>query len=273
MSSHVYYNERDPYLCEWLRNLIKQGQIPNGVVDERSIEVVRADEVAGFRQCHFFGGIGGWPFALKLAGCEELECWTGSAPCQPFAVGGKRRGANDARHLFPVWLDLIRERRPPIVFGEQVEGPLGRQWLARVRDALAELGYAVGGAALPACSVGAPHRRDRLYFGAVADPDSGRWRGGHVMKDCTITGRASDGRKINVSLAGVARLIAAHGTARTGSMDRMASSAGLAPAFACWLMGLPLEVDACAPTETPSSRKSAQLSSRRSSTLFQVGQP
>jgi DNA (cytosine-5)-methyltransferase 1 len=174
----VYYNEHKPFLCAWLRNLMRRGLIPDGEIDDRPIEAVRPDDVAGFRQCHFFAGIGGWAFALKLARCEDLECWTGSPPCQPFAVGGKRQGAADPRHLFPVWLDLIGERRPPILFGEQVTSLLGRQWLDRVRDDLGEPGYAFGAASLPACAVGAPHRRERLFFGAVADADGGgrRWR-------------------------------------------------------------------------------------------------
>jgi DNA (cytosine-5)-methyltransferase 1 len=163
----VYYNDRDPFLCAWLRNLMRRGLIPNGEIDDRPIEAVRPDDIARFRQCHFFAGVGGWAFALNLAGREDLECWTGSPPCQPFAIAGKRRGATDARHLFPVWLDLIRERQPPVRFGEQVASPLGRQWLARVRDDLGELGYAVGAASLSACAVGAPHRRERLFFGAV----------------------------------------------------------------------------------------------------------
>jgi hypothetical protein len=96
-------------------------------------------------------------------------------------------------------------------------------------------------------------------------PTAGDGDGGHVMKDCTITGKARDGRKVNVSLAGVARLVAAHGTARSGSTDLMVSGAGLDPAFSFWLMALPPAADACAPTETPSSRKWAQRSSRRSS--------
>jgi hypothetical protein len=96
-------------------------------------------------------------------------------------------------------------------------------------------------------------------------PTAGDGNGGHVMKDCTITGKARDGRKINVSLAGVARLVAARGAAPNGSMDPTASGAGLDPAFSCWLMGLPLAVDACAPTATPSSRNSALRSSRPSS--------
>jgi DNA (cytosine-5)-methyltransferase 1 len=169
----VYYNDRDPFLCAWLRNLMQRGLIPDGEIDDRPIEAIRSDDIARFRQCHFFAGIGGWAFALKLSGREDLECWTGSPPCQPFAVGGKRQGAADPRHLFPVWINLVAERRPPILFGEQVVSALGRDWFARVRTDLEELDYAVGAAALPACAVGAPHERDRLWFGALADADSG----------------------------------------------------------------------------------------------------
>jgi len=64
----AYYNEIDPYAAKWLRALIAGGLIPKGDVDERSILDVRAADLAGYDQCHFFAGIGGWPYALALAG-------------------------------------------------------------------------------------------------------------------------------------------------------------------------------------------------------------
>lgn len=54
----AYYNEFEPYAAEWLRNLIKKGLIADGEVDDRSIVDVRADDLRGFTQCHFFAGIG-----------------------------------------------------------------------------------------------------------------------------------------------------------------------------------------------------------------------
>jgi DNA (cytosine-5)-methyltransferase 1 len=78
----AYYNELDPFAAAWLRNLIAAGLIPQGEVDERSIEDVTPNDLAGFRQCHFFAGIGGWPLALRLAGWpDERPVWTGSCPC------------------------------------------------------------------------------------------------------------------------------------------------------------------------------------------------
>jgi DNA (cytosine-5)-methyltransferase 1 len=166
----VYYNEIDTYAAAWLRNLIHAGLIPAGDVDERDIRNVRPDDLRGYRQCHFFAGIAGWAYALQLAGWPaDREVWTGSCPCQPFSVAGKRKGFEDERHLWPVWRELIAERRPAIVFGEQVASKDGRFWLSGVRSDLEALGYAVGAADLCAAGVSAPHIRQRLYWLAHAD--------------------------------------------------------------------------------------------------------
>lgn len=162
-----YYNEWDKGAAAWLRELIKRGHIPFGVVDERSITEIRPEDLDGFTQCHFFAGIGGWPLALRLAGVsEDTPCWTGSPPCQPFSAAGKQLGQFDPRHLAPVFLDLISECRPPVLFGEQVAAAIGKSWMCDLQTHLEGEDYAVGFAVLPACSVGAPHKRDRLFFGA-----------------------------------------------------------------------------------------------------------
>ena len=166
----AYYNEIDPYAAQWLRNLISAGHIARGDVDERSIADVRPDDLAGYTQCHFFAGIGGWSHALRLAGWpDDRPVWTGSCPCQPFSAAGKGEGFNDERHLWPAFFRLIREVRPPVVLGEQVASPLGRAWLAGVRSDLEGAGFAVGAADLCAAGVGAPHVRQRHYFVGVDD--------------------------------------------------------------------------------------------------------
>ena len=163
----TYYNEIDPYAAAWLRELIRQGFIPQGDVDERSILDVAAGDLTQFDQCHFFAGIGGWSYAIRLAGClDETPVWTGSCPCQPLSSAGRRQGHADERHLWPAFYRLIAERRPTTIFGEQVASKDGREWLAGVRADLEELGYAIGAADLPAASVGLPHQRQRLFWGA-----------------------------------------------------------------------------------------------------------
>lgn len=162
-----YYNEWDPQAAAWLRELIAERLIPRGLVDERSITEVKAEDLEGFTQCHFFAGIGGWPLALQLAGVShKTRLWTGSPPCQPFSAAGKQLGQFDPRHLSPVFLSLISECRPPVLFGEQVAPAIAKSWMCDLQTHLEGEDYAVGFAVLPACGVGAPHKRDRLFFGA-----------------------------------------------------------------------------------------------------------
>lgn len=168
--SRAYYNEIDPYAAQWLRNLISAGHIAPGDVDERSIKDVRADELIGYTQCHFFAGIGVWSYALRRAGWpDDRPVWTGSCPCQPFSAAGKQKGFDDDRHLWPVWFDLIRERRPSDILGEQVASAPALAWCDAVSTDLEQEGYAFGAAIIPAASVGAFHIRDRLWWVAHAE--------------------------------------------------------------------------------------------------------
>lgn len=170
-----YYNENDPFAASWLRALIEDKQIPKGYVDERSIKDVKAKDLEGFAQHHFFAGIGGWSLALKLAGWpEDRPVWTGSCPCQPFSAAGNRKGEDDARHLWPWFKRLIAKRRPSVCFGEQVASADGRLWFSGVRDDLERMGNVVGGADLCSAGVGAPHVRQRIFWVAYADGGNAR---------------------------------------------------------------------------------------------------
>jgi len=171
----AWYNEPDPGKAAWLRELIKAGVIAPGDVDERSIREVKASELMGYTQCHFFAGIGVWSYALRQAGCpDDRPVWTGSCPCPSFSEAGKGEGFDDGRHLWPVWDSIIGERRPPVVFGEQSHAAIGFGWLDLISGNLEAKGYAVAAAVLGAHSVGAPHRRQRLYFCADTEHDEGR---------------------------------------------------------------------------------------------------
>lgn len=169
------HNEIEPFAALWLENLATAGTIPPSHVDRKSIADLTGSDFAGYAQVHFFAGIGGWSHALKLAGWPaEKPVWTGSCPCQPFSVAGKGAGTDDARHLWPEMRRLIGECLPPVVFGEQVGSKAGRAWLAGVQADMEALGYAFGSADLCAAGIGAPHIRQRLYWGAVRLADAER---------------------------------------------------------------------------------------------------
>ncbi|MGH8083454.1 MAG: DNA cytosine methyltransferase [Lysobacter sp.] len=160
----AYYNENDPYLCDWLRNLITAGLIPAGDVDDRDIRSVSADDLRGYGQCHFFAGVGGFAYACRLAGWPDDEAiWTGGFPCQPFSVAGRQRAQADDRHLWPELRRLIASARPAAFLGENVAGLVALALDGVLSDLEAE-GYASRAVVVPACAVNAPHRRDRVWI-------------------------------------------------------------------------------------------------------------
>ena len=92
------------------------------------------------------------------------------ARASPSAQPVQGGGVTDERHLWPTWFNLIRECRPDVIFGEQVEAAINHGWLDLVQADLEGEGYACGAVGLPAGGVGAPHIRQRLWF--VADAQS-----------------------------------------------------------------------------------------------------
>lgn len=164
-----YYNEHDPYAAQWLRNLIAAGHIAAGDVDERDIQDVQPDDVRSYIQCHFFAGIGGWSYALRLAGWpDDRPVWTGSCPCQPFSSAA--RGRTSAEDCWPWFIPLIADCRPQRVFGEQVAS--SGAWVDGLCDDMEALDYTIWAAVCQAYGVGLDHARQRFYFACDANSDS-----------------------------------------------------------------------------------------------------
>lgn len=143
----------------------------------------------------------------------KVDVLTAGFPCQPFSLAGKRRGADDDRYLWPETIRVIKEVKPTWFVGENVFGiasmvlpgeevDLGgagdifneshlyrtaqRYVIDRICEDIEDAGYSVQPCVIPACAVGAPHRRDRVWFVArredvghdAADPDSDGFHGG-----------------------------------------------------------------------------------------------
>jgi DNA (cytosine-5)-methyltransferase 1 len=96
-----------------------------------------------------------------------IDILTGGFPCQPYSSAGKRLGKEDERHLWPEMLRAIREIQPTWVVGENVYGIIN--WnrglvFEEVQTNLETEGYEIQSFILPAASVNAPHKRDRIWF-------------------------------------------------------------------------------------------------------------
>lgn len=103
----------------------------------------------------------------------QIDVLSGGFPCQPYSVAGNRKGKEDDRHLWPEMLRAIKEIQPRWVIGENVPGLIN--WskgmvFHEVQTDLETAGFEVfPPLILPACSVNASHRRDRIWFIAYSN--------------------------------------------------------------------------------------------------------
>lgn len=187
----------------------------------------------------------------------QIDILTAGFPCQPFSLAGQRRGADDDRYLWPEALRAIREVQPSWFVGENVAGlvtmvqpgediALGctddifdenyiyrkeqRFTLDEICDGLECEGYAVQPFVVPACAVGAPHRRDRIW----------------IVANRTDAGAENQcGRKDGVHAAGLAADTECEGLERRARTGLQGGENGLADT------GLPSDRWADFPTQSP----------------------
>ena len=166
-----------------------------------------------------------FPDVRELKGQDidgPIDVICGGYPCQPFSQAGQRRGQEDDRHLWPEFSRLVDELRPTWVIGENVAGHIS-MGLDDVLSDLEGQGYACRTFVIPACAVGAPHRRDRVWSIASrndADADSIR---SHRTPKHVIRGREPSDRQ--VSLFGpFCEVLAGSGGASVGEASDVADA-------------------------------------------------
>lgn len=206
---------------------------------------------------------------------EPVDILTAGYPCQPFSHAGKRKGADDPRHLWPGVARAIGALRPRLVVLENVRGHVSLG-LADVLGDLSGLGYDARWGVVRAADAGAPHGRARLFI--VASPDA---RGGSLPG----TSAAGNGLPVAAERGHLAPAAAVHGDewsdahgrspgiqwgAYESAIERWEHVIGrpaprptepgrngerLSPRFVEWMMGLP----AGHVTNVPDLSRNAQL--------------
>ena len=145
-----------------------------------------------------YGDITKTDFSIHRA---RIDVLTGGFPCQPYSLAGKRKGKEDERHLWPEMLRAIREISPTYIVGENVPGLVnwnGGMVFDEVQTDLEAEGYEIQPVILPACSVNAPHRRERVWFVAYSSRNRWKWE----RKDVAIEKGLQPRPESNGKLAG-----------------------------------------------------------------------
>lgn len=142
--------------CEW-------AEYPTKILEKHWPNVPRWKDIRTLTGDSFY----------ERTGRRTVDIISGGFPCQPFSVAGKRRGKEDDRYLWPEMVRVIKELRPTWVVGENVAG-IVRMALPDILSELEACGYRTRAFLIPACAVGARHRRYRVAIVAHSESQSER---------------------------------------------------------------------------------------------------
>ena len=159
----------------------------------------------------------------------DCDILTAGYPCQPFSSAGKRKGEEDDRHIWPYIRTIVAHKRPSWVVFENVNGHISLG-LDTVLSNLEAEGYTTRPFVIPACSVGAPHRRDRVWIVGHTE-DNGCDRG-----DCGPVGSKSHTHMYDRKYlcATVKMWPTPTATERSGVNPKTGKGAGLSKAVQMW---------------------------------------
>lgn len=174
--------------CEW-------ADYPTKVLEKHWPDVPRWKDIRTLTGESFY----------ERTGRRTVDIISGGFPCQPFSVAGKQRGKEDDRYLWPEMVRVIKELRPTWVVGENVAG-IVRMALPDILSELEACGYRTRTFLIPACAVGARHRRYRVAIVGYSKHDgsspaeiargikeAGRGKQKRKETSCEFTGAGKSG--------------------------------------------------------------------------------
>ena len=190
--------------CEW-------AEYPTKVLEKHWPDVPRWKDIRTLTGESFY----------ERTGRRTVDVISGGFPCQPFSVAGKRRGAEDDRYLWPEMVRVIKELRPTWIIGENVAG-IVRMELPNILSELGSEGYRTRAFLVPACAVGARHRRYRIAIvgyakhngssaatvaGGLAETGRGQQEGKEKTSEFTGTGQSRNCKDVAGSESNVTGIL------------------------------------------------------------------
>lgn len=174
--------------CEW-------ADYPTKVLEKHWPDVTRWKDIRTLTGESFY----------ERTGRRTVDIISGGFPCQPFSVAGKQRGKEDDRYLWPEMVRVIKELRPTWVVGENVAGII-KLALPDILYELEACGYRTRTFLIPACAIGARHRRYRVAIVGYSEHDgsspaeiargikkAGRGKQKRKETSCEFTGAGKSG--------------------------------------------------------------------------------
>ena len=161
---------------------------------------------------------------LKADGIDQIDIITGGYPCQPFSVAGRKKGEEDPRHVWPEMFRLIQELRPTWVIGENVGGHI-KLGLDSVLENLESEGYSARTFSISASSIGANHKRERVWIVAHSNEMQRQFLCGQKSEQRQETFEGTSERSgTPISMANSERLGRTEGTEKSKELEREESS-------------------------------------------------
>ena len=161
---------------------------------------------------------------LKADGIDQIDIITGGYPCQPFSVAGRKKGEEDPRHVWPEMFRLIQELRPTWVIGENVGGHI-KLGLDSVLENLESEGYSARTFSISASSIGANHKRERVWIVAHSNEMQRQFLCGQKSEQRQETFEGTSERSgTPISMANSERLGRTEGTKKSKELEREESS-------------------------------------------------
>jgi DNA (cytosine-5)-methyltransferase 1 len=151
--------------CEW-------ADYPTRILEKHWPDVPRWRDIRTLTKESFY----------ERTGLRTVDIISGGFPCQPFSVAGNRKGEDDDRYLWPEMHRIISEIKPNWVIGENVAGIINMA-LDQVLSDLESIGYETQSFIIPACSVGALHKRNRVFILAHSDSNGLQGRSGEEIEE------------------------------------------------------------------------------------------